>query len=297
MKNKRKYIYYLVAAIILLFQLLSNYNNNENLDIKAEISGKLTVDFIDVGQGDAILVRSPQGLAMLIDAGDNTEEDRMVQFLQDKGIKKLDYVIGTHPHADHIGGLDKVIRTFDIGQIYMPKKAHTTKTFKDVLLAVKEKGYKIQTAKAGVTLDLGEGVEVQMVAPVRDTYEDMNDYSAVIRLSYGDTSFLFTGDAEKISEDQMLDGKYPLQSTVLKVGHHGSITSTTDEFLKAVSPTFGVISSQKDNSYGHPHKEIIKKLEKANVTYYDTQDHGTVTAITDGETIEWITEGSSRYSK
>ena len=297
MKNKRKYIYYLVAAIILLFQLLSNYNNNKNLDIKAEINGKLTVDFIDVGQGDAILVRSPQGLAMLIDAGDNTEEDRMVQFLQDKGIKKLDYVIGTHPHADHIGGLDKVIRTFDIGQIYMPKKAHTTKTFKDVLLAVKEKGYKIQTAKAGVTLDLGEGVEVQMVAPVRDTYEDMNDYSAVIRLSYGDTSFLFTGDAEKISEDQMLDGKYPLQSTVLKVGHHGSITSTTDEFLKAVSPTFGVISSQKDNSYGHPHKEIIKKLEKENVTYYDTQDHGTVTAITDGETIEWITKGSSRYSK
>ena len=295
MKNKRKYIYYIAAVIILLFQLLNN--NNQDSDIKTEVNGKLTVDFIDVGQGDAILVRAPQGLTMLIDAGDNSEEDRMVQYLQDKGIKRLDYVIGTHPHADHIGGLDKVIRSFEIGEIYMPKKSHTTKTFEDVLLAIKEKGYKIHTAKAGVSLDLGEGVGVQMVAPVEDSYEDLNDYSAVIRVSYGDTSFLFTGDAEKIAEYDMIEGRYPLESTVLKVGHHGSITSTTEEFLEAVAPTYGVISSKKDNSYGHPHKEIIERLEQANVTYYNTQDDGTVIATTDGKTITWTTEGSSRYNK
>lgn len=294
MKHKRKYIYYLIIAIILLFQLLSNHSKP---DIKTVYNGKLTVDFIDIGQGDAILIQSPQGVTMLIDAGDNSEEDHMVQYLQDKGIQRLDYVIGTHPHADHIGGLDKVILKFDIGEIYMPKVSHTTKTFKDVLLAIKQKGYKVQTAKAGVILDLGEDIGVQMLAPVSDSYENLNNHSAVIRLSYGETSFLFTGDAEKTSEYEMIEGRYPLQSTVLKVGHHGSNTSTTDEFLEAVAPSFGVIFSATDNSYGHPHKEIIKRLEEANVTYYDTQIHGTITAITDGQTIEWTTEGSSRYSK
>lgn len=294
MKNKRKYIYYLIIALILLFQLLSNDNKP---DIKSEYNGKLTIDFIDVGQGDAILINSPKGLTMLIDAGDNSEEDYMVQYLQDKGIRRLDYVIGTHPHADHIGGLDKVILNFDIGEIYMPKVSHTTKTFEDVLLAVKEKGYKVKTAKAGVNLDLGEGVKTQMIAPVSDTYSNINDYSAVIRLSYGEISFLFTGDAEKTSEYEMVDGNYPVKATVLKVGHHGSVTSTTDEFLKAVNPTFGVISSEKDNSYGHPHKEVVEKLEDANVTIYNTQKDGTIIAVTDGENIEWTTEGSSQYSK
>lgn len=294
MKNKRKYIYYSVLAIILLYQLLSNYNK---VDIKTEYNGKLTVDFIDVGQGDAILVKSPEGLTMLIDAGDNSEEERMIQYLQDKGIQRLDYVIGTHPHADHIGGLDKVIHNFDIGEIYMPKVSHTTKTFEDVLLAVKEKGYKIKTAKAGVNLDLGEGVKIQMVAPLSGSYSNTNDYSAVIRLSYGETSFLFTGDAEKTSEYEMMDGNYPIKSTVLKVGHHGSITSTTDKFLKSVNPTYGVIFSQKDNSYEHPSKEVVKRLEDANVIIYNTQRDGTIIAVTDGKNIEWTKEGSSRYSK
>lgn len=296
MKDKRRYIYFIAVIIILVFQLLSS-DTDQSKDLNAVIDGSLTVDFIDIGQGDAILITAPEGTTMLIDAGDNSEEDRMVKYLQDRGIKRLDYVVGTHPHADHIGGLDAVILNFDIGEIYMPKKVHNTKTFEDVLLAVKEKGYKINTAKAGVTFDLGEGVVAQMVAPVSDSYSNMNDYSAVIRVSYGDTSFLFTGDAEKAAEYEMIDGKYPIDATVLKVGHHGSTSSTTKAFLEAVNPDFGVISSKKGNSYGHPHEEIIERLEEANVTYYSTQDVGTIIAVTDGQTINWTTEGSSRYSK
>lgn len=290
MKNKKKYIYYFLVTLILLIQLISN---RQQPSIKSDISGKITVDFIDVGQGDAILVTSSNGAAMLIDAGDNSDENRIVEYLTNKGIKKLDYVIGTHPHADHIGGLDAVIRNFDVGDIYMPKKSHTTKTFKDVLVAVKERGYSIQTAKAGVRFELEPGVDVQMVAPIADTYENLNDYSAVVRLSCGNISFLFTGDAEKISEYEMLESQYSLSSTVLKVGHHGSVTSTSDEFLEQVNPKYAVISSGKENEYGHPHKEIIEKLKQANIEYYNTQTSGTIRVITDGETIEFIEERDS----
>lgn len=292
--SRHKYIYYIIISIILLFQLLLNsYDDN----IKKNNSGKLVVDFIDVGQGDAILITSLDGTTMLIDAGDNSEENRIVQYLKGQGIQKIDYVVGTHPHADHIGGLDAVIENFEIGQIYMPKKSHTTKTFKDVLLAVKNKAYTIQTAKAGVKFELGPGVNIEMVAPVGDTYEEMNNYSAVIRLSYNDISFLFTGDAEKISEYEMLELQHALKSTVLKVGHHGSVTSTTEEFLQEVDPQYAVIFSRKNNDYGHPHRETIEKLDAANIEYFNTQISGTIRAITDGQMIEWIEEGSSTYSK
>ncbi|HHX59387.1 MAG TPA: MBL fold metallo-hydrolase [Epulopiscium sp.] len=287
MKDKRYYIYLLLIAAVVIFQLMTS---KEAPDMQPHDGRELIVDFIDVGQGDAILITTPDGNTMLIDAGDNSQEEHMVSFLHKKGIKKIDFVIGTHPHADHIGGLDAVIRNFDIGEIYMPKIAHTTKTFEDVLIAIKERGHTIKTAKAGVTLDLDKTMNVQMLGPVSNSYTDINDYSAVVKLKYGKMTFLFTGDAEKTSEYEMIEKGYPLDSVVLKVGHHGSDTSTTDEFLEAVNPKYAVISSQKDNKYGHPHKDIIKKLEDNNIIYFDTQRHGTTTAITNGQEIEWITE-------
>lgn len=288
MKDKRQYIYIVLIIIaVAIFQLLTS---EDDPDLQAHHSGDLTVDFIDVGQAEAILITTSEGNTMLIDAGDNSDEDYMVEFLNKKGIKKLDFVIGTHPHADHIGGLDSVIRNFEIGQIYMPKVAHTTKTFEDVLLAVKEKGLKIMTAKAGVTLGLDDRMQIEMMGPVSDSYSNLNDYSAVIRLKYGTMTFLFTGDAEKISEHEMIEEGYPLNAVVLNLGHHGSNTSTTDEFLAAVNPKYAVISSGKDNKYGHPDKDIIQKLEDNNIEYFNTQTDGTITATTNGKDIEWVTE-------
>lgn len=288
MKNKRHYIYIVLIIIaVAVFQLLTDENDP---DLQAHDNGDLTVDFIDVGQAEAILITTSEGKTMLIDAGDNSDEDDIVDFLNKKGIKKLDIVIGTHPHADHIGGLDAVIHNFKIGEFYMPKVSHTTKTFEDVLLAVKEKGLTIKTAKAGVTLGLDHRMSVEMVAPVKDSYSDLNNYSAVVRLKYGTMTFLFTGDAEKISEDEMVAEGYPLNAVVLNLGHHGSNTSTTDEFLAAVNPKYAVISSGKDNKYGHPDKDIIQKLEDNNIEYFNTQTDGTITAVTNGQDIEWHTE-------
>jgi competence protein ComEC len=157
--------------------------------------GELKVHFIDVGQADCILIQAPNK-TMLIDAGNNADSNLILSYLKNLKINKIDVLVGTHPHEDHIGSLDSVIDSFDIGAVYMPKISTNTKTFEDVLLSIQKKGLKVTTAKAGVVLDLGEGVKAEMFAPNSDKYEEINEYSAVIKLTYGETSFLFTGDAE-----------------------------------------------------------------------------------------------------
>ena len=251
---------------------------------------KLRVHFIDVGQGDAILIQFPSGQNMLIDAGE--DENIVASYIASQGIIRLDHVIATHPHADHIGGMAKVIKSFEIAKIYMPRTTHTTRTYENLLLAIKDKGLKITTAKAGLDIDVGDGIEAKLVAPNSDSYQNLNDYSAVLRLVYGNTSFIFTGDTESVSELEMINSGYSLKSDVLKVGHHGSSTSTTPAFLNAVSPKYAVISCGKDNSYGHPHQEVITRLNNTGVIIYRTDESGTIIAESDGSTITFDKEPS-----
>ena len=258
----------------------------ETEDIQTEKTGtNLEVHFVDVGQADCIFLES-DGQYMLIDAGNNDDSDFIVDYLSREGVEKLDYVFGTHPHEDHIGSLDTVINTFDIGAVYMPKKVHTSKTFEDVLDAVSDKGLTITMPVPGTILDFN-GISVEILAPVKE-YDELNNNSIVLKVTNGDISFLFTGDAEAEAETEtdILDEGFDLDADILKVGHHGSDTSTTDAFLAAVSPEIAVISVGEDNSYGHPDAVTIDKLQERNIEIYRTDLNGTVKVITDGESID-----------
>lgn len=250
--------------------------------VRAE--GEMLVHYINVGQGASQLLVGPTGKTMLIDAGNNDKEDMMVAYLQRAGIKKIDIMVGTHPDADHIGGLDAVIDQFDVGLFYMPKVQSNTKTFEDVLLAAKKKGIQVNTAKAGVTLQWDQGTTVNMVAPIGD-YKDSNEMSAVIRVAYGETSFLLTGDAETKSEADLVASSTMLKADVLLIGHHGSNSSTSDPFLERVNPKYAVIQSGK-NKYGHPTPEIIAKLANKNITVLRNDTVGNILFVSNGKTLD-----------
>jgi len=252
----------------------------------AGTSGELIIHYLDLGQADSILLELPNNEIMLIDAGNNSDGQKLVNYLREQGIDTIDYLIGTHPHADHIGGLDDVIENFVIGRIYMPEVIHTTKTFEDVLLAVQRKGKKITPARTGVSIIDDPVLQIYFLSPISNNYKDLNHYSAVVKVDFLDKSFLFTGDAEKINEEEMIE-KYGvrLKSHILKVGHHGSNTSTSEEFIEKVVPDYAVISVGKDNSYGHPSALVIQRLQNHGVKIYRTDLQGTIIARSDGQQI------------
>ena len=243
------------------------------------------VHFLDVGQGDSILIEVG-GQTMLIDAAEADQAENINAYLEAQGIQKLDYVLGTHPHADHIGGLKSVIEHFEVGQIYLPKVAHTTSTYQGLLKAIQNKGQKVHTAKAGVTVCQGEGYKAEILSPQQETYEDVNNASIVLKLTVGDTAFLFTGDAEA-SVEKELDN---VRADVLKVGHHGSRTSSSVTFLQRVQPKIAVISCGRDNDYGHPHEETMQALADAGATVYRTDRNGTIVCSSDGTTVTVTTQ-------
>ncbi|MMZ57729.1 ComEC family competence protein [compost metagenome] len=249
---------------------------------------RLRVIFLDVGQGASQLLISPSGRTMLVDAGNNDQEQIMVDYLRHYGVKRLDIVIGTHPDADHIGGLDRVIDNFEVGEIYMPKIQSNTKTFEYLLKSISKKGLKVKSAKSGLTLDWDEQVQVKMLAPV-NTSDDKNNMSAVVKLTFGSTSFLLTGDAERESEQDMISSGVDLRADVMLVGHHGSKSSTTAAFLKKVNPKYAVIQVG-ENSYGHPKQTILDRLSKAGVKVYRNDLQGTVEIDSDGQKYSIHTE-------
>lgn len=244
-------------------------------------SGTLRVIFLDVGQGASQLLIGPTGKAMLIDAGNNDKEQLMLDYLHTYGVRKLDIVIGTHPDADHIGGLDKVIDQTEVGKIYMPKVSSNTKTFESVLTSIKAKGLKVNTAKAGLTLQWDQGVQVKLLGPV-NTYKDSNNNSAVVKVTYGSRSFLLTGDAQQESEEDLVASGADLKADVLLVGHHGSKSSTNLSFLRMVQPKYGIIQVGADNKYGHPTQTVLQRLKKQGVEVYRNDRQGTIEVESDG---------------
>ncbi|NLO22239.1 MAG: MBL fold metallo-hydrolase [Syntrophomonadaceae bacterium] len=261
-------------------------DHEDNLVGQVNDRGKLTVSFIDVGQGDSILIQTPLGQSMLIDGGERGQGERLLEYLRKQGIDKIDIMVGTHPHSDHIGGLIAVLENFRVEKVYLPKVTHTSSTFRDLLTAVKNQGLKVSTAKAGTAIPL-EGVDTVFIAPVGDTYGSLNNYSAVVQLAYGNKSFIFCGDAEEESEQDMLSSSQgDLKAEVLKVGHHGSSTSTSDPFLNAAAPQYAVIMCGTDNDYGHPHKETIEKLNQAGVKIYRTDENGNIVFSSDGNSLK-----------
>lgn len=261
-------------------ELVSTIQENENGtktivvgsgDINSE--NNLHVYYIDVGQADSILIVN-QNQSALIDAGNNEDGESVVNFIKSKGVTKLDYVIGTHPHEDHIGGLDDVINNIDIDKIYLPKIQTNTKTYEDVLEAIQNKNQKISTFSKGDKFSIcGASLEV-MTESILDK-NNLNLSSNIIRMEFNGTSFLFTGDAETENEGTIEWA----QTDILKVGHHGSNTSTSQSFLNQIKPKYAIISVGKDNDYGHPNQKILERLEKVGAEIFRTDECGTIEVI------------------
>lgn len=248
---------------------------------------ELVAHFIDVGQGDANFIELPNGEVMLIDAGIASTGDDIVEYIENLGYDTIDYVVSTHPHADHIGGMAEIIEAFDIESVYMPRAVSTSKTYENLLETIQDKGLSIKTGRAGVEVLNEEDLDIVMVAPNSDDYSNLNNYSIVLKITYGDVSFLYTGDAEEESLEEITSD---IEADVLKVGHHGSDTSTSEEFLEKVNPQYAVISVGEGNSYGHPAASTIELLQEYTNNIYQTDLNGTVVISTDGVNINVKTE-------
>lgn len=306
-KRKTKIIGSLIAVIIVVLAGLLGIKNEQISKLANEIglgnlinsesteainqnnitpvNGELQVYYIDVGQADSILIINKED-AMLIDAGNNEDGEDVVNFIKDKGITKLDYVVGTHPHEDHIGGLDDVINSnIEIENVLMPKIETTTKTFEDVVNAISNKGLTVKAPNKGDTFTLGDSNLEVMTDSILDE-DNLNLSSITLRLQYGNNSFLFMGDSEKENEKTITWPK----TDVLKVGHHGSDTSSSEEFLNEVKPSISIIMAGKDNSYGLPKEEIVERLENVGSKVYRTDENGTIEVTSDGNNINVTTK-------
>lgn len=267
-----------------LSSAVNAYKSNTS-NISESTSDKLTVSYIDVGQGDSILVEQG-GKDMLIDTGTNESRDALMNYLKKRNVKKLDYLVLTHPHEDHIGGAEEVIKNYDVGSLFMPKATANTKTFKYLVQEMKEKGLKAAQPEPGYKFNVGSA-QCMVLGPINVNSKDLNTYSIVLKLTFKDAKFMFTGDSQSSNEKDMIAKGFDLSADVLKLGHHGSHTSTSNAWLDAVKPKYAVVSCGKGNDYGHPHKVTMDKLKKRNIPVYRTDQDGTIVCTTDGKNIEF----------
>lgn len=279
-------------SVLLLLLALTGCIPEKDTSVSVQpVSGDgLTVHFIDVGQADCSLLECG-GQTMLIDGGNAEDSSLVVSYLSNQGIDYLDYVVCTHAHEDHVGGLSGPLNTCTAGQVFAPVTQYDSKVFSNFVKYTEQQGLEVTVPEADSTFALGEA-QVTVLGP-RKEYEETNDTSIVLRVDYGETSFLFTGDMESTAEKDLLDAGCDLDATVLKVGHHGSSTSSSYVFLREVMPEYAVISVGENNSYGHPNEEVMSRLYDARATVYRTDEQGTVVAFSDGKTVSFTTENDS----
>ena len=284
--NKFKYknykglkVLFFIFIIIISFSFLTQNNSNN-------YKNKMIVHYIDVGQGDSILIQV-NNKNLLIDSGPSSNRKDLLSYLEKLNIKKFDYIIATHPHEDHIGNMDTIIKRYNIGNFYSPKVLTSSTTFENMIDALVDKNLKINVLKNGSKgINLGENTKVEVFSPTESMSSDnLNDYSPIIKITFFNNSFLFTGDAEISTEDIVLSQNNNLNCDILKVGHHGSSTSTSYNFLASANPSVAIISVGKNNSYGHPTSETLSLLNSFNIKTLRTDINGTIIAISDGKNI------------
>lgn len=292
-KKNIKRNFFEILIILLAFLIINNQdkiknlfnqNNNQNQNDYINTNNDLLkVHYLDVDQGDSIFVELPNNETMLIDAAESYQSENIINYLKNLNYQKIDYVIGTHPHTDHIGGLKDIINTFEIGKIYMPKVVSTTKTYESLLMAIKDKNLKINTAKAGTSIIDTDALKINILAPNNSIYTELNNYSVVTKITYGTTKFLFMGDSEKLIENEI---KENVTADVIKIGHHGSNTSSSIDFIKKVNAKYGIISVGLNNKYNLPKEETITNWENSGTKIYLTSTNGTIRASSDGTNIK-----------
>ena len=292
MKHKRIVLILILAILFLVHgnSLSLGWTGNLSSSKQGEISF-FEIHFIDVGQGDCALVLC-DGQAMLIDGGEASQSSKVYAYLKAYGIDHLNYIVASHAHADHVGGLSGALNYATVDVALCPVLDYDTKTFQSFVKYLTQQNVSITVPRAGDAFKLG-GATVQILAPIRE-YDDPNDFSIVMKVIYGETSFLFTGDATRIAEADILDAGYDLSTTVLKVGHHGSDTSTSYPFLREIMPEYAVISVGKDNEYGHPADNTLSRLQDADVQVLRTDQHGTIICTSNGKDVAFEAEDGNR---
>lgn len=272
-----------ILAVIFAGLCGCEYSVDLNFSQKTEPKAvnEIRVHYIDVGQGDSTFIELSDGKSMLIDAGNPGDDEIIEEYIDDLGYDYIDYVIATHPHSDHIGGMAEILDNFDIGKMYMPSQVHTSKTFENLVDTIKDEEIKLHRAEQGKVILQDGMLKAEILSPENKQYDNLNNSSVVVKLIYGESEFLFMGDAEKEIESKILKSGYDVEADVLKVGHHGSSTSSSEKFIHNVSPQIAVISCGENNEYGHPHHEVMSLLEEMDITICRTDEDKTVIITAD----------------